>query len=108
MEADYAFNGEDALEKFNQRLKEACCARCKPYRVMYVDVNMPIMDGYQFARIMKQKFKENPQLNTPMVACSAHVGSNERDKAFESGFDNYLTKPVSKKSVNETLIAFKI
>lgn len=47
-------------------------------------------------------------MKCPLVACSAHTGNNEKEKAFEAGFDNYITKPVSKIIVEELFNTFKI
>ncbi len=58
------------------------------------DIQMPVLDGYQVAR----SIRENPDLShTRIVAVTAFAMAGDRDKALSSGFDNYLPKPIDPK-----------
>ncbi|MCH7686732.1 MAG: chemotaxis protein CheW, partial [Planctomycetes bacterium] len=59
------------------------------FDVIISDLEMPMMDGYEFA----EWFKERPEgKSQPMIALSIHSGSAVESRAIKSGFDRYLTK----------------
>jgi PleD family two-component response regulator len=82
-----AENGEVALEK----IKEA-----EPNLVI-LDIMMPIMDGYEVCRKMREDFKMN---QIPVIMLSAKGDLPERVKGLEGGANDYLIKPYS----NEELL----
>ena len=59
------------------------------FDVVIADCNMPVMDGYQATREIRDF-----DLETPVVALSANVFSDEIQNAFESGMDDFLEKPI--------------
>jgi len=63
--------------------------------LILMDIKMPIMDGHEAAKIIKQL---NP--NLPIIAQSAYALVNERAK-YEGIFDDYLTKPINKEDLIE-------
>jgi CheY-like chemotaxis protein len=62
----------------------------KPTLVL-MDINMPIMDGWQALKVLK---KDPDTANIPVIALTAHAMTSDRDKADEIGFNAYATKPV--------------
>ena len=74
-----AFNGQDAVNM----------ARKDHYHIILMDIRMPVMDGYQATREIRDF-----DLETPIVALSANVFSDEIQNAFESGMDDFLEKPI--------------
>ena len=59
--------------------------------LVLMDIKMPVMDGYEATRISKTI---RPKL--PVIAMTAHALYGDEEKAFESGFDNYIPKPINK------------
>ncbi|MFH5831512.1 adenylate/guanylate cyclase domain-containing protein [Halalkalibaculum sp. DA3122] len=81
-----AQNGEDALE---------ICREEKPDLVIS-DLEMPVMDGYELCR----SIKEDPELNTTPVILLTFMHTTENlMKGIEAGADNYLTKPYDDKTL---------
>lgn len=79
---DIAKNGVEALE----------CVQNEPnYNVILMDLQMPVMDGYEATRIMQQQ-----GCRIPIVAFTAHAMKEEKDKSQIAGFSGYLTKPVER------------
>ena len=62
---------------------------------------MPEMDGLEATRILRVKAGVNR--DTPIIALTAHVLKEIREQCVEAGMTNFLTKPVSKEKLLETL-----
>jgi twitching motility two-component system response regulator PilG len=89
-----AEDGFDALAKISDH---------RP-RVIFVDIMMPRLDGYQTCALIKQ----NPQLkSTPVIMLSSKDGVFDRARGRLAGSDRYLTKPFTKEgliqAVQETM-----
>lgn len=57
-----------------------------------LDLSMPKMDGWQ----MRTLIKADPRTqDVPVIALSAHAMAGDKERAFQAGFDGYLTKPVN-------------
>jgi CheY-like chemotaxis protein len=55
-----------------------------------LDLSMPVMDGWE----MLEKLRANQVIkHLPVIALTAHAMDGDRDRALESGFDGYVTKP---------------
>lgn len=83
VEAD---NGSIALELFPT----------KKWDVILMDMQMPVMDGYQATRRIREFEKEEGIAHTPIVALTAHSINTEVKKCLDAGCDVHLAKPVSK------------
>ena len=75
----HAWNGQEAVDKFDE---------FKP-KLVIMDINMPIMDGYEASAILKKK---SP--NTPILALTAYATSADEEKILAAGMDAYMSKPV--------------
>ena len=62
----------------------------EPYQAVVMDMQMPVMDGYQATRIISARAPE-----TPVVALSAGAMTGDREKALEAGCVSFLAKPVN-------------
>ena len=69
--------------------------------MILMDIQMPILDGLEATTAIRALEKEKKDI--PIVACSADVFPESRQKAEEAGVNYYITKPISAKSINEIL-----
>lgn len=58
--------------------------------LILLDLNMPVLDGYQTCKILRENEQFN---NVPIIILSASFNSEDRTKAFELGADDYVSKP---------------
>jgi len=78
---DHAINGQEAVDLVMQN----------EYDLVLMDLNMPVMDGYEATKQIKQRF---PDL--PIIVQTAHVLLEEQDMAFKAGCDDLIAKPINK------------
>jgi len=91
-DVDLAENGEEGVRK----------AIHNDYDVVLMDLQMPIMDGYQAAAKLRQHGYDKP-----IIAITAHAFAEDKERTRESGFSGHLVKPINKESLFNTLSAFK-
>lgn len=90
MEATVANNGKEALTC----LQEAANLS-KPIHVIFMDCQMPEMDGYDATRAIRAGEAGNQYKNIPIIALTANALSGDREKCLAAGMDDYLSKPVA-------------
>ena len=88
---DSASNGVEALK----------LAETTPYDAILMDISMPEMDGLEATRRLRSSAGENQ--NTLVIALTAHVQKEIREECTEAGMNDFLTKPVSRDQLLETL-----
>jgi len=89
---DLAENGQIALEKFQS-------APAGTYQMILMDVQMPVMDGYQATGILR-KLPGGDKLK--IIAFSANAFEEDRDKSLKAGMNGHITKPLKiKELINE-------
>jgi CheY-like chemotaxis protein len=81
---DQAANGEEAVRK----------VVAGKYDVVLMDIQMPIMDGYDAVRQIREWERASRAPRTPIVALSAYVLNDAVNKSIEAGCDTHLSKPV--------------
>ena len=82
---DVANNGAEALERF----------QAKPYGLVLMDCQMPVMDGFQATAAIRQA--EQCRRHTPIIAVTAHSMLGYREKCLAAGMDDYVPKPIDEK-----------
>ncbi|WP_426344693.1 response regulator [Pseudoduganella sp. R-32] len=88
---DVAGNGEEAVRILR--------ASPEAYRLVLMDVQMPVMDGYTATRIIRQKLG----LKLPIVAMTAGVMESERADCLAAGMDDFIPKPLDIDEMMQTL-----
>jgi CheY-like chemotaxis protein len=86
-------NGKEALDELEK----------STFDVVLMDIRMPVMDGFETTRLIRQK-EQTTGGRIPVVALSSYSLNEIKDKCIEIGMDTYLVKPVDKKKLVETLL----
>jgi two-component system sensor histidine kinase/response regulator len=93
LKADAVANGHEALEAL----------RSIPYDLVFMDVQMPEMDGLEATRAIRAKQDGILNSAVPIVAMTARAMSGDREMCLDVGMDDYITKPVSPAAVSRVL-----
>ena len=88
---DIANNGEEAIEK----------ALSNDYEVVLMDIQMPVIDGYEATLRLRQAGYQKP-----IIALTAHALREEREKCLRTGCNGHLTKPLDRRRLIESLIEY--
>lgn len=85
LELDWAVNGEDCVQKFEQ-------SEIGYYNAILMDVRMPVMNGYEATKKIRSLERADSKL--PIIAMTADAFADDAQRCFESGMDDHLTKPL--------------
>ena len=83
-----------------ERALEALAAD-EPYDVILMDMGMPRLDGYGAATRLRES-----GYAAPIVALTAHAGDEERERCLRAGCDDYLTKPITRPKLIDTVASW--
>ncbi len=102
----YVEDNEDSIYMLSRRLKRkgyeiivardgaeavTAAARAERPALILMDLNLPVLDGWQATR----RLKDDPETRgIPVIALSAHAMENDREDALAAGCDDFDTKPV--------------
>ncbi|KAI1817549.1 putative histidine kinase HHK1p [Poronia punctata] len=86
--ADAYDNGEKAVAGLRQKAQEG-----KPYHVILMDVQMPVLDGYEATKLLRKDSCEEVR-NILVIAMTASAIQGDREKCLAAGMNDYLAKPV--------------
>lgn len=89
-----AKNGLEAVEKFRQQQLD----------VILMDVHMPIMDGIEATRKIREL--EGPIRHTPIIALTADTMKGEQERCFQAGMDEFLSKPFRQQDITQLLLRY--
>ena len=94
VQVERAVNGEECVEMLKAQTADY-------YDAVLMDIQMPVMNGYDAARAIRQL--TTPHAAVSIIAMTANAFEEDKQKAFAAGMDAYITKPVDVVSMMKTL-----
>ena len=86
----HAWDGREAVELYQEYDPQ----------IILMDINMPIMDGYEAAHEIRKH-----SAKVPIIAVTAFAYASDEQKAIDSGFDGYMPKPINARALKEQIIS---
>ena len=93
LHADAVANGEEALKALENI----------PYDLVLMDVQMPVMDGLEATRKIRDPLSAVRDHKIPIIAMTAHAMGGDRERCLEAGMNDYISKPVVPRILAEVL-----
>jgi signal transduction histidine kinase/DNA-binding LytR/AlgR family response regulator len=97
-QADFVLNGLEAVEAVKQ----------KGFDIVFMDVQMPVMDGLEATRQIRQYEREQYHLTqiqpqTVIIAMTANALRGDRERCLAAGMDDYISKPVRPETIQAVI-----
>ena len=73
------------------------------YDAVLMDVQMPVMDGYEASRMIREEERKYSRPKNLIIAMTAHSMEGDREHCLEAGMDDYLAKPIQKDRLHAVL-----
>ena len=94
-----AYNGKQAIEK---------CIKNQNIDIIFMDCNMPVMDGWEATQRLKQLMEEENIRQIPIIACTAYCDEKSKQKCYDAGMEEIVSKPLSKAKIIDILKKYDI
>ena len=88
-------NGQVAIEEYKKNFNY--------YDIIFMDLRMPIMDGIEATKKIREFEKRNNLSPIPIVALTANISLEEKDRFIEAGANEYLSKPTNQSILVKTI-----
>jgi signal transduction histidine kinase/DNA-binding response OmpR family regulator len=93
LQPDTASNGEEAL----------MAMKAQRYDLVLMDCEMPILDGFSATQQLRAWEVGNQRIRTPVVALTAHILAEHKERARQAGMDGHMAKPVELSQLRELI-----
>ena len=93
---DVAENGQEAIAAW----------QCTEYDLIFMDGQMPVMDGYEATRKIREREGASlgePHKHTTIIALTGHAMQDDREKCLSAGMNDYLAKPFNIKQLKDVM-----
>tara|TARA_R110000737_G_scaffold4387_1_gene14315 strand:- start:6623 stop:9445 length:2823 start_codon:yes stop_codon:yes gene_type:complete len=108
-EANLKLINELLLEQVNEvttasdgaQAVELC--RHEKFALIFMDIQMPVLDGISALAIIRQQTLNE---HTPIIAVTAHVFGEEKDKLLDKGFNSFMTKPIDEAMLHHSIYEY--
>lgn len=96
LDCELTTNGKEAVEKF----------KAEDFDLIFMDIQMPIMDGVSALHQIRYIQDTQKGVRIPVIALTAFASNADQEKYLKEGFDNYMTKPMTKAAFQSKLLHY--
>ena len=96
---DCADNGREGVDKLTASADDT------PYHAVLMDIQMPVMDGYEATRLIRQQARFQ---SLPIIALTANAMHEERERCLAGGMNAHVAKPFQPEALLEAVLSFQI
>jgi CheY-like chemotaxis protein len=89
-----ANNGQEAVDMIKNQAEN--------FDIIFMDIQMPIMNGYEATKIIKTEL--NP--NIPIIAMTANAMKDDIKRCLDAGMNKHIGKPVDKNEIEKAILTF--
>jgi PAS domain S-box-containing protein len=94
-DCELAVDGEDAIAKVDHHNNQ--------FTLIFMDMQMPKIDGITATKTLVEKYQSNLP---PIIAMTANVMPEDKEKCFEAGMNDYLSKPIKLEDLKRVIIEY--
>jgi CheY-like chemotaxis protein len=85
-------NGEKAVDAYKNNV----------FNLILMDVQMPVMNGYEATRIIRE-IEKDKGIHTPIIALTAYAMKDDKEMCLDAGMDDYISKPFKRQQFIDTI-----
>jgi CheY-like chemotaxis protein len=100
LDCDMVADGKQALDILRNS------AHDKPYTLVFMDCQMPVLDGYATTECIRKGDAGERYITIPIVAMTAHAIAGNREKCLNSGMNDYISKPLEHETLFSILLTW--
>jgi CheY-like chemotaxis protein/nitrogen-specific signal transduction histidine kinase len=108
LNADTAYNGQQGVNRILARQNKPCSHACKQYQIIFMDVCMPIMDGFQATKHLRTNSEVDRRQSLNIVGCTAFTAKEKLQECIQSGMNEVISKPLSKDRLSDILRKYNV
>jgi len=97
-DVDLAENGKEGIKKVKNN----------HYDLIFMDMQMPVMDGLEATRLLRQMEYNDAYHVPPIVALTANAMKGDKERCFDAGMSDYLSKPIRKDEIETCLDTWQV
>ena len=98
IDVDIANNGKEAVKMSEE----------KSYDLIFMDCQMPEMDGFDATRTIRQLEQKNAKASTPIIALTANALEGDKNQCLSAGMTDFLAKPLKQDALHSLLKKYQI
>ena len=99
-----AYNGDEAINIIKDKYKNGlCCERCKGFKIIFMDYHMPIKNGVDATKVLKEFMNLGELPEIPIIACTAFGAKDLVEEWEKAGMTHFITKPITSNKMEAIL-----
>jgi signal transduction histidine kinase/CheY-like chemotaxis protein len=96
-----SYHGKEAVQRVNERKLKLCGRACRNYQLILMDCNMPIMNGFDACKKIREMVTQDGGLQPVIIGCTAYVTEHASVEGLACGMNKLINKPLSRAMLKE-------